>query len=75
MDNWKGTVESWLLDCSAASAGSPQSNGTNGTILKPSLDAAEHLNQQQTEQLIAACPLTNEKLLLALFTLFEEKNR
>ena len=74
MEDWKSTVESWLLECSEAVGNGNQSSSNAVNALVKSAEA-DHLPPEQCEQLLAVCSLQQEKLLLSLCTLFEEKNR
>ena len=67
---WTNTVETWLLECTQVS---------DATNLQPSDSTSpnsdETFTEHQTEQLLAVCDLHNEKLLHAIFMLFEERSR
>lgn len=67
---WNNTVENWLLECSEASKRCQLQPSP-----KPVPDIADSLSQEQIEQLLAVCDLHQDKLLQAIFTLLEERNR
>uniref|UniRef100_A0A6A7FXR6 Hyccin-like isoform X1 n=1 Tax=Hirondellea gigas TaxID=1518452 RepID=A0A6A7FXR6_9CRUS len=75
MESWSSVVESWLLECSDATQARSPDCETQSTAAPAVPEQSDAITDQQTEQLLAVCNLQREKLITAIFTLFEERNK